>query len=365
MEETKDADIDIKPSIKFLNTKQKELFTTVVDYNLGTLANLVSQEIIELSPRFQRRSRWDATKKSKLIESFLMNVPVPQIFLNEDLTGRYSIIDGKQRLTAIHDFLYGGLILTDLEVFSDLNGKNFESLPIQHKSTLQARAILRAVIILKQSNKTIKYEVFRRLNTGGVELNAQEIRNSVAPSKFNDMLLEVSENKKFHKLLNIKDKNTSKTYQEMLDVEFVLRYCTFKDIWQTFSGGIGSSMDDFMDDNQKTPKDKCNEMRKDFLNTLDVVEACFGEDAFKRYLPDKERWRPKVLASLYDAQMFACSGLTVSRVIPHKDEIVSNYKELFSDLEFRKTIDAGTNTPSYFIGRITKVKKIITDAIRC
>jgi hypothetical protein len=361
IEDINELYIEEKQSIKFLNTKQKELFTSVVDYKLDTLATLITRDIIELSPRFQRRCRWDNAKKSKLIESFLMNVPVPQIFLNEDISGRYSIIDGKQRLTAIHEFLREGMILEGLDVFSDLNGKNFEVLPAQHKSTLQARAILRAVIILKQSDRAIKYEVFRRLNTGGVALNAQEIRNSVAPSRFNDLLLEVSENEKFHKLLNIKDKNTSKTYQTMLDVEFVLRYFTFRENWQNFAGGIGSSMDNFMDNNQKTSKEKCNEMRKDFLNTLDVVEACFGANAFKRYLPEKDHWRQKILASLYDAQMLACYGLTVSKVSPYKDKIINDYKKLFSNQEFRKTIDAGTNTPSFFIRRISAVKKIITD----
>ncbi len=350
-------------SVKFFEAKQKELVTSVVDYNLETIANLISQGVIELSPGFQRRLRWNEAKKSALIESFLMNVPVPPVFLNEDMYGKYSIIDGKQRLTAIHEFFQGTLILKGLKVFKDLNGKTFETLPASFKSILQARAILRAIIILKQSDKAIKYEVFRRLNTGGVALNAQEIRNSVAPSQFNDLLLELSENKKFHTLLGIKSKDNSYTYQTMRDVEFILRYFTFKDIWGNFSGGFKISMDQFMDDNRKTTSGKLNEMKKEFLNTLDVVEACFGENAFKRYMPEKGRWRQLVLASLYDAQMFSCHGLTVTNVAPYKDEIIHEYKKLFSSQEFRKSIDAGTNTPTYFIRRISMVKKVITDAI--
>lgn len=345
--------------VKFIDARQKELVTSTVDYNLETLSSLINKKVILLSPKFQRRFRWDETKQSQLIESFLMNVPVPPLYLNEDLYAKYSIIDGKQRLTAIHNFLQGDLTLTGLKVFTNLNGKNFDNLPESFKSILQARATLRAVIILKQSDVAIKYEVFRRLNSGGVQLNAQEIRNGAAPSKFNDLLLDLSENKKFHKLLGIKNKNESKTYQTMRDVEFILRYFTFRDHWANFSGGVKESLDKFMEDNQKLSDEKIKEMRKDFLNTLDVVEACFGENAFQRYIPEKNQWRQLVLAALYDAQMFSCQGLTVSFVDTRKDVIIQKYKKLFLDKEFRKAIDAATNTPAYFTRRISMVKKII------
>jgi hypothetical protein len=85
----------------FWEAKQRELVTSVVDYNLGTLAQLVQDGTIDVSPKYQRRFRWDNERQSKLIESFLMNVPVPPIFLNEDQYGQYSVIDGKQRLIDI------------------------------------------------------------------------------------------------------------------------------------------------------------------------------------------------------------------------------------------------------------------------
>ena len=113
-----------------------------------------------------------------------MNVPIPPIFLNEDDYGKYSVIDGKQRLNAISQFMTGDLRLKGLNVFNDLNGLNFYDLPIEFQNSLKIRANIRAIIILRQSNKEIKYEVFQRLNTGGVKLNAQEIRNSAFPGGF-------------------------------------------------------------------------------------------------------------------------------------------------------------------------------------
>ena len=177
LEET-DEELDQDPgeSIEFWASKQKELVTSVVDYNLSTLLDLVSETIIDLDPKYQRRLRWDEKKQAKLIESFLMNVPVPPVFLNEDEYGKYSVIDGKQRLSAICQFLTNNLVLDSLKVFSDINGKKFNDLPAKLRNIIKTRPTVRAVIILRQSDTDIKYEVFQRLNTGGAHLNAQEIR---------------------------------------------------------------------------------------------------------------------------------------------------------------------------------------------
>src|ERR1051325_861070 len=177
-EATSDEEVELEP-LKFWEEKQRELVTSVVDYNLSTLADLITNKDIDLSPKYQRRFRWDPSRQSKLIESFLMNVPVPPIFLNEDVYGQYSVIDGKQRLASVHNFLRGRLILQGLTIFGDINDASFDSLPPRLQTILKTRVFLRAVIILRQSDPDIKFEVFRRLNTGGVRLNAQEIRNSV------------------------------------------------------------------------------------------------------------------------------------------------------------------------------------------
>ncbi|MQS06275.1 DUF262 domain-containing protein [Streptomyces alkaliphilus] len=108
--------------VGFWEAKQRDLLTSVLDYNLRSLTDLVKNKQIDLSPNYQRRNRWKDDRKSQLIESFLMNVPIPNIFLNEDAYGHYSVIDGKQRLTAISDFLFGRFALTGLKVFGEANG---------------------------------------------------------------------------------------------------------------------------------------------------------------------------------------------------------------------------------------------------
>ena len=172
IEDSNDLDTIRGRPLEFWEEKQKELVTSVVDYNLGSLTDLVKSGAIDLSPKYQRRYRWDIPRKSKLIESLLMNVPVPPIFLNEDTYGTYSVIDGKQRLTAISEFMSNDLILTGLEVFSDINGKRFSDLPSKFQSVIRTRPTLRAIIVLRQSDEDVKFEVFQRLIDLGAGLHS-------------------------------------------------------------------------------------------------------------------------------------------------------------------------------------------------
>jgi hypothetical protein len=341
--------------------KQRELVTSVVDYNLSTLADLINDKNIDLSPKYQRRNRWDDVRKSVLIESFLINVPVPPIFLNEDNYGEYSIIDGKQRLTAIHDFLTGSLRLRGLKIFSEINDKKIHELPSKLQSVIKTRPTLRAVIILRQSDEDVKFEVFRRLNTGGVKLNAQEVRNSVNTGTFNNLLLDLSESKEFHRLLGIKRKSESKIYQEMIDVELVLRYFAFRDHWQDFEGGITRRLDAFMTDNRHMPESEIQQAKADFMKTLAVVDAIWGENAFRRWTPERSKWRNQILASLFDAQMIASRGVDLESVKNKREEILDEFRKLFENDEFQKSINA--SVPEYFKLRIQSVKDVIHDVI--
>ncbi len=350
--------------INFWEKKQRELVTSTVDYNLGTLTDLIQTKAIDLSPSYQRRFRWDEARQSKLIESFLMNVPVPPIFLNEDRYGQYSVIDGKQRLNAVYEFLRGRLKLKGLEIFSDINGKHFDDLPIELQTVIKTRPTLRSIIILRQSDEDVKFEVFQRLNSGGVLTNPQEIRNSTYPGPLNDLILELSINRKFHSLLGIKVKEKSAIYQEMRDAELVLRYLTLRSIWKDFSGGIKRSMDHYMASNAHMSPRGIEEARSDFLRTLDVVEACFGENAFRRWLPSRNTWKQQVLAALYDAEMLACGQLSPSNITSsQREQIIRQLKDLFTDKDFNRSIDANTNTPSFLRTRTYKVKGILDQIV--
>lgn len=348
-------------TVKFLEKKHRELITSTIDYNLESLSQLINKKTIDLAPKYQRRFRWDQKRKSKLIESFLMNVPIPPIFLNEDDFGQYSVIDGKQRLSSISEFLTGKLSLNGLEVFEDLNGKNFYDLPNEFQNSITIRATVRAIIILRQSDKDIKYEVFQRLNTGGVRLNAQEIRNSAFPGLLNDKIIALSESNEFHKMLGIRSKDKSRIYQEMRDVELVLRFFALKDKWQKYAGGLKKLLDSYMDDNKNMSEKDVLKIAKQFEETIDKVESVFGyEGSFRRWLPENSKWKQQVSAPIYDAQMFACYKKDKQNLIQNKSKIMADFKKLFtSDQEFIESIESSTATPNRFLYRTEKLNEII------
>jgi hypothetical protein len=348
-------------SVDFLEKKQRELLTNTIDYNLESLSQLITKKVIDLAPKYQRRFRWDDARKSKLIESFLMNVPVPPIFLSEDDFGKYSVIDGKQRLSAINEFITGKLTLSGLQVFKDLNGMSFYDLQPEFQNSLKIRATVRSIIILRQSDRDIKYEVFQRLNTGGVRLNAQEIRNSAFPGELNDKIIELSASKLFHKLLGIKSKTKSKIYQEMKDAELVLRFFALKDSWEMYAGGLKRILDTYMDEHQGYDADDITELENDFLETLIKVEIIFGtEGSFRRWLPQNDRWKQQVSAPLFDAQMFACYGKNKEILIANRDNILKDFKALFSeDNTFIESIESSTATPNRFLYRVNILDEII------
>jgi hypothetical protein len=293
-----------------------------------------------------------------------MNVPIPPVFLNEDNYGQYSVIDGKQRLTAIHEFMRGRLKLSGLKVFSEINGCSIDDLPITLQNVLETRAALQAIIILRQSDQEVKFEVFQRLNTGGVKLNPQEIRNSTWPGPFNNLVLELSTAKPFHKLLRISNPQRSAIYKEMRDAEFVLRYFTFRTTWETFSGGMMRHMDDFMFENQEFPPDDLLQLREEFFLTLETVSSAFGEYAYRRWVPERDQWRRQVLASLFDAQMFAARDFEPKDFRNRQARVVRGMQAMFENTDFRLAIDAATNTPVLFRRRIEMVRDLLTRVSR-
>ena len=225
---------------------------------------------------------------------------------------------------------------------------------------IETRAVLRAVILLRQSDPEIKFEVFRRLNTGGVRLNPQEIRNSTYTGPLNDLILDLSENTAFRRLLGVKDEKTSAIAREMRDAEFVLRYFTFSDTYSTFTGGMMRQMDHFMAENQHMPAAGLEAARARFMSALEFVEAAFGPRAFRRWSPESGLWREQVLASLFDAQMFAAQTWSPETLRPHQEAIVKGLQDLFSDADFRKSIDAATNTPALFKARVKAVQDLLS-----
>ena len=191
------------------------------DFSIREFASMLQDGDLELQPEYQRK--YVATPKiaSKLIESVIMDVPIPVIYLAEEQDGTYSVIDGQQRLTSFLSFMNGKypsgdtFKLTGLKVYTELNRKKFTELDREHQNKIR-KTTLHTIVIKKESNEDVKFEIFERLNTGSIKLNEDEIRNTVYRGNYIKLLSELEENETFHNVVQKDNYKKRMIYRGMI-----------------------------------------------------------------------------------------------------------------------------------------------------
>ncbi len=297
---------------------------------------------INVAPEYQRRQVWSAKKKSRLIESLFMNVPIPPIYLYERDYNRYEVMDGQQRINTIVDFYQDRLRLTSLESWKILNGLSYRDLPDKVQRGLDRRRVGAAVIISDLSERPygpddIRRQVFDRLNTGGLQLQAQELRNCLFPGEFNQLLVRLSSLPKFTKAFGIpghKPDTTSKRissalaknnlFKRMKDCEYVLRFFAFRKPGN-LKGAIPKILDRCMEDYLDISAAIAEELGSVFESCLDTAVTMFGNDVF--HLPG-EFDTGRASLPLYDATMVA-----INRLSEHKSKLVAASSSIQAELE--------------------------------
>ncbi len=336
---------------------QDSLVVQQSDFSLATIHNMVRAQSIDLEPHYQRRDRWPPEKQSALIESFLLNVPVPPVYLSEDEYGSYSVIDGKQRITTIADFLDNRLKLRSLKEFPTLEGQSFDALPHQLKSVLSVRPFIRVITLLKQSDPELKYEVLLRLNTGGEKLKPQEIRNVAYSGSFNDLLHELATNETLSRGLKIHSKK-SNAYRNMDDVEHVLRFFTVYTNWRKMGNVLSVEMDEFMADHREQGG---REWRDLFETAISRCESLWDQHVFQK--PANDGWRAQLISPLYDAEMVACALLSEQKyqsLAADPSAVIAATRELFSvDQDFVKSVTQSTNNSASVRKRVSTMLEML------
>ena len=325
-------------------------YRIVIEQARYPLANL--KEIFSaynFTPEYQRRRVWDAKRKSRLIESFIINVPVPSIFLYEYDFSKYEVMDGLQRITSILEFFDNKYQLEGLELWSELNGKYYEDLPLEIRTAVERR-YLSAVILLKetasdeQKEKMMKRFVFERLNTGGVKLSDQEIRNALYTCEFNEALVTIAESKDFRTLWG---KLEDESYSRMEDCELVLRFFAYKSACKNnVAKPTAFLLDKYAEIAKQFTYHDVEVLKRLFNETLEIATKLFGNTAFKS--SEKSNKSEKMI---YDAIMISCAEL-----------IEEGYKERLMKLDNNKVSDEKfeviKNNTDAFNGKYTSIKNV-------
>ena len=339
--------------------EMRQIVSQKIDLPISTLPEMIKEQI-NLNPDFQRRDRWDQEKQSRFIESIIMNVPIPPVFLGEDEYGSYVVLDGRQRLTAIKEFLNNNFKLSSLKVWSDLNGQSYNDLQKKKLSAAITRRFVPAVVILKESSPQVKYDVFDRLNTGGVIAEPMEIRNAVFQGKFNKLLRDLSELPNFRRLWDIPNDRVeiekNALYRRMSDVELVLRFFALlhqDQMNMKFKDYLG----DFMEGRNKEYEKDATLAKADREIFARATENCwtvFREAVFRKDAQSKKS------APLADAVMIALSDYPADIVREKAQNIRAAITGLLeTNEEFRKAFGTGTNGKGAISTRIRLAREAV------
>jgi len=350
---------------------RRTVYTEKGDPEVESLYGKYKRGKLVLQPDFQRHFVWDAVKSSRLIESALLDIPLPVIYLSEEKDGKEYVIDGQQRLTAFFSFMDGqfpdgrDFNLSGLKVFTELNRASFKKLNDEQQDKIRYCKI-RTITFRKESEGDLKFEIFERLNTGAVSLNDQELRNCIYRGPYNKLLLELSKDNDFMYLLRLK-----KSDSRMKDVELLLRFAAFYHAtYLNYKPPMRKFLNTEMENFQRISEARAIELKNAFKNSVMIIKSLLDTHAFKRFYKGDEKnpngyWEPrKFNASLYDILTYSFAREDKNKVYQNLDSIREALICLMThDQEFIDAIELSTSSVEAVTKRFDKWRLTLQNMI--
>jgi len=324
---------------KVITAKRNNLKTDRLDMSFGELMNMFEDGDLFIAPEYQRVFRWSIFQQTRFIESVLLGIPIPPIFVAEDDHGKWEVVDGLQRISTIFSFF--GLLttvpeknhstLSEGEMVKELEDITIDALPLKLKTTIK-RSVCRVEIVRWDSNEDIRYELFNRLNTGASPLSDQEIRNCIFRSyqvNLNQVLRDIAKEPSLSELIC----PSPRRQEEMFLEELVLRFFAFKHLQGEFRTTVPQFLTEFMRAVSKGElKFDLVKEKKSFLNFVDFLLENYGKDIF----------RPKgnFALHIFDSLAFAIPK-TFKSIDSNKEKIIAAIDTLKKDKNYN---DIGTST---------------------
>ncbi|MCX5698665.1 MAG: DUF262 domain-containing protein [Candidatus Omnitrophica bacterium] len=308
---------------------KRRIYTDTPKIRIGELYTQWKRGNLEVRPYFQRGFVWDVKKASRLIESILLDVPIPMIYTAEEKDGKEIVVDGQQRLISVFSYIDGIIPpenktfwLRGLEVLKELEGNKFTELSKPDQEKIY-RYSIPFTVIQKDSAEEIRFDIFERLNTGSVQLNDQELRNCTYRGEYNELLRDLAQNKDFQFILN-----NSRLNIRMLDCELILRFFSFyhTPYWE-YKSPIKSFLNKEIIKYRNIDEKEASILKEVFKNSVELTKTIFGNRAFRRFEPGNEKdvngsyELAKLNRGLFDIIMYGFSRYNKNQVIPCADAV--------------------------------------------
>lgn len=338
-------------------------------YSVRQVLDMIDDGELDLAPDFQRRRVWRTKQKSLLIESILLRIPLPAFYFSSDSDGSLQVVDGVQRLSTIYDFVRKGQMeLTDLEYLSDeIGGATFSELKGKNWGRRILNTQISANVIDPQTPLPVKFDIFRRINTGGSPLNSQEIRHCMSKERSRQFLKALCDLPSFREAVGPQLVD----HVRMADREFALRYVAFK-----LLGDIGlfkryDSMDEFLtvmnqalDDPSVVSESELIKLRDGFARAMVNAKFLFGANAFRKWPLYYSGYSP-LNRALFDVWSVALSVFSQSQLSGMRERLVTAARELMTNNgPFIASISTGTSSPAKVFTRFDCVAGILTGGPR-
>lgn len=316
-----------------------EIRVTTKTFSLRNALDMIEEKALELAPDFQRNKVWRPRQKSRLIESILLQIPLPAFYFAEDIDSRMRVVDGLQRLSTIRDFVRGDehgqrFPLADLEYLKDEEGNAFTDLqPVLQRRLHNTQIVVH--VIAPTTPPDVTYNIFKRINTGGTPLNAQEIRHCMSRSRSRDFLRRCADTEEFIDATG----GSLRANVRMGDREVVLRFCAFR-LFDIEAYRKSESMDAFLlkttralDDPSQVSDEALAQLEASFKRAMRNARATFGQHAFRKW-----RWgqdgRNPINRPLFDCWSIALADLDEDDVAERSEAIAGAARNLMSNDDF-------------------------------
>lgn len=331
--------------------------------SIGEWINLYSNDELDIHPEFQRFYRWKPSQKSRFIESILLGIPIPPIFVSQSERGAWDVVDGLQRLSTIFELVgilkdekgkkYKPLVLEATKYLPSLEGRVWEDNRTTSRSLDQTQRLvikrtkLHVNIILRESDEKAKYELFQRLNTGGSPLSDQEMRNCLMVMinrEFYENLREMCSLEDFQNAISL----TDKALEEQYDLELALRFVVFRNLKLEELKNIGGDVSDYVTDRMMgllKKKFDWDKEKRIFTNTFKMAYNALEDGAFKRYDTKKDRFVGGFLLSAFEVIALGI-GYNYDKSKPSSKDILKIVKTMWSQKEYTDNSGSGVKASS-------------------